>query len=85
MRIYFSSLLSGGCPRDDDNPEHFGGAVYLYNEHSVQVSVPSRDNDEDVGSSIYTGQNEHITEDIPGNVTIRMHSLLEMKEKCHRI
>ncbi|XP_060075295.1 uncharacterized protein LOC132554984 [Ylistrum balloti] len=47
----------GSAQRDDDEPGTYGGVVYKYNDISVVLYVPNRNDDSSSGTIIYTGNN----------------------------
>ncbi|XP_060583877.1 uncharacterized protein LOC132740039, partial [Ruditapes philippinarum] len=45
---------SGCRARDDDQPEGYGGIIYIYNDVYIEISSPTQSN-ENLGRCIYTG------------------------------
>lgn len=53
---YFLFSLKGDGERDDDISEKYGGVVYIYNDVSIAVTSPNRNNHYDSGYAIFTGK-----------------------------
>ncbi|XP_045190670.2 uncharacterized protein LOC123547547 [Mercenaria mercenaria] len=49
----------GGCPRDDDIEEQYGGVIYIYNDEEIIVSAPIMKNEYDGGMALYTANNDY--------------------------